>query len=138
MPSPSTWPAILILLVLSGTSETSYRRITTKDKIKKFYAEGGKNHLGKRVHIHIESSVLKKKAKRTRIPGGRIVLIFENRSVPIMINPRNLYYKTLKRKKKVTGLLCIKAAVIRPDWDLKGRCFLYVHKIKNHGGKLVK
>ena len=56
--------------------------------------------------------------------------------MPVLINPRNVYFKRLKRKKDVKGLLCIKGYVYRPEWDLKGRCFLRVKVIKTYGGKL--
>lgn len=128
---------ILACLFILGSSSPTYHSILSKKRIKEFYSSGGKSHLNKRVHIHINSSVLKKKAKRVRLPGGKAALRFDNKSVPILINPWNRYYKRLLRKKEVKGLLCIKGYVYRPDWDLKGRCFLRVHAIKTYGGKLT-
>jgi len=126
----------LISLPPVDAAQASSRSILSKKELKEFYATGGKNHAGKKVHIHLSASLLKKKGKTVRLPGGRIALVFENKSVPVLINPRNIYYKRLKRKKDVKGLLCIKGYVYRPDWDLKGRCFLRVEAIKTYGGKL--
>jgi hypothetical protein len=133
--------SMLVLVILpAGPLEagTTGRSILSKKKLEEFYAAGGRNHAGKKVHIHLSASLLKKKGKTLRLPGGKIALVFENRSVPVLVNPRNVYFKRLKRKKDVTGLLCIKGRVIRPAWDLKGRCFLWVDVIKTYGGKLDK
>ena len=81
---------------------------------------------------------MKKKGKKIRLPDGKTAIQLENKSVPILVNPWNAYYKRLKRKKDVKGLLCIKGSVFRPDWDLKGRCFLRVRVIKTFGGKLTR
>jgi len=125
-----------LALVLTGGSETGNRTILGKKSLKEFYASAGKKHVGKRIHIHLPSAVLKKKPKRVRLRGGKAALQFENKTVPLLVNPCNIYFKRLMRKKKVTGLLCIKGYVYQPDWDLKGRCFLRVQSIKTYGGKL--
>jgi|GEM_PF-2416479 len=138
--------AALLLLFLAvaftgASSESSHRSILSPKRIQEFYASGGRRYIDKKVHIHLSSAILKKKSKRIRLPGGKIALLFENKSVPILINPCNNYYKRLRRKlkskKKVAGLVCIKGYVFRPDWDVKGRCFLRVKKIKTYGGKLT-
>lgn len=128
---------ILLAFVLLGGSEISTRSILNKKSLKEFYTTGGKKHVGKRIHIHLPSTILKKKAKRVRLRGGKAALQFENKSVPLLVNPRNIYFKRLMRKKKFDGLLCIKGYVYRPDWDLKGRCFLRVQSIKTYGGELA-
>ncbi len=128
---------LLLAFVFLGGSEISTRSILNKKSLKEFYATGGKKYIGKRIHIHLPATILKKKAKRVRLRGGKAALQFENKSVPLLVNPRNIYFKRLMRKKKVDGLLCIKGYVYRPDWDLKGRSFLRVHSIKTYGGKLT-
>jgi len=126
----------LLLAAAGPAAGTSGRSILSKKKLEEFFATGGRAYEGRKVHIHLSASLLKKKGKTVRLSGGRIALVFENKSVPVLINPRNIYFRRLKRKKDVTGLLCIKGHVYRPDWDLKGRCFLWVDVIKTYGGKL--
>ena len=128
---------VLLVLALIPPSATN-RSILSEKKLKEFYATGGKGYVNCNVHIHLDASILRKKPKNTRLPGGRILLQYKNGSIPILVNPRNVYYRRLKTKKKITGLLCIKGYVYRPEWDLKGRCFLRVKVIKTYGGKLKK
>jgi hypothetical protein len=131
-------PSLVILVLALIPPPTTSKSILSEKKLKEFYATGGKACVNCNVHIHLDASILGKKPKNTRLPGGQILLEYRNRSVPILVNARNVYYRRLKMKKKVTGLLCLKGYVYRPKWDLKGRCFLRVKVIKTYGGRLTK
>jgi hypothetical protein len=126
--------------------ELGYRRITMKDRIKKFYHSCGKTHLDKKVHILIPAAVFRKDPQVIRRPGGVLWKVYENKTVPVIVSPANLYLKRLdkafqkekKRKKKKIATVSVLGKVIQPTWDLKGRCFIMVHKIKTYGGALKK
>lgn len=122
--------------------ELSYRRITMKDKLRKFYQTGGKSYYGKRVHILVSADVFRREHKIVQDPKGRPLYLFKNKTVPILVRPSNLYYKRLLRKlawqKKKIQTVSVFAKLIRPSWDLKGRNHLFVYKLKTYGGGLKK
>ena len=132
--------------------ELGYRRIFMKDRVAAFYREGGRSYLDKRVHLLVPADRFRNAGRMIRRPKGVIWIRHVNRNIPLLLDPRNLYYKRLmktlereaKRKaKKMKGVkrldqVAIYARVIRPDWDLKGRCHLFVEKIKTCGGALRK
>jgi hypothetical protein len=135
---------VLLLACPASPQELGYRRITMKDRLKKFYRAGGRTHLGKKIHIYIDAKVFRKKPEVLIRPKGRVWHVFENRSVPVLVSPRNLYYKrfqrkmSLKKKKQKTKTVSVLGKVIQPSWDLKGRCYILVHQMKTYGGALKK
>jgi len=140
------WIVLLILGLMLGvpaeTQELGYRRVTMKDRLKEFYRTGGRSHLGKKVHILIPASVFRKEPKKVRRPGGTILHVFSNRSVPLIVSMKNIYFKRLKRKMAKKGkriqTVSVFGKVFQPTWDMKGRCHLQVHKMKSYNGKLMK
>jgi len=129
---------LAVLLVAPGLAAAAPRSLLTSRRIKEFYAAGGKPWVGKKIHIHIEASVFGKRPKKIRLPGGKVMLCYTKESVPLLVSPQNVYFRRLKRKKKISGLVCIKGSVIRPPWDLEGRCFIRVAVVKTYGGRLWK
>lgn len=141
--------ALTILILFAALSdlpiegqEISYRRITMKNKLKKFYQDGGRKYYGKLVHIYIPAGVFKKEPKIMKGKRGNLLLCFKNKSVPIIVSPKNLYYKRLMRKlgRKNNRIetISVYGKIIRPSWDVKGRCHLKVFKLKTFGGTLKK
>lgn len=142
---------LMICLFLSPPSsdkELSYRRITMEERIKEFYKTRGKKYKDKNIHILIPAAVLKQKPKIIRRPGLVYWFLYENQTVPLFINPKNIYLKRLnnrfKKEKKRKTLkhkvqwVSLFGRVFQPSWDIKGRCLISVHKIKTYGGKLKK
>ena len=111
-----------------------------KERLKLFYRTGGKTYYNKKVHILIPAEVFRKKPDVIRRPGRIIWHRFSNRSVPVLVNPDNLYLKRLLKNlaesRKKIKTMSVFARVIRPSWDIKGRCHLLVHKMKTYGGAL--
>ena len=146
----STCSTLIFLLTLlamgfpAAGQELGYRRITMKERLKAFYLAGGKTYLGKKVHIYIPAAVFKKKPKVITLPNGQIWHRYDNRSVPVLVSPINQYYKRLqtdlasKKKRAKIKTVSLYARVVRPAWDVKGRCHLLLHKTKTYGGALKK
>jgi hypothetical protein len=140
------WLFLLILLpglgLESPGQELTYRRITMKEKLKKFYRTGGKAYHGKRVHILLSAEVFRRKHKVIVPKKGAILHCFPNQTVPVLVSPGNLYLKRLKRKlawqKNKIKIVSAFGKIVRPSWDLKGRYHLYIYKIKTYGGTLKK
>lgn len=129
------------------SDELGYRRITMKDKRKAFYRTGGKEHLGYKVHLLVPAAVFKKKPKEILRPDGKIWHRYENQTVPVLVSPKNLYYKRLKKalakskkkkSKKPIQTISLFGRVIAPTWDVKGRCHILYYKSKTYGGALKK
>ncbi|MHC4945183.1 MAG: hypothetical protein ACYTG7_19375 [Planctomycetota bacterium] len=140
------WLVSFIVLLCLGLEspgqELTYRRITMKEKLKKFYKTGGKAYHGKRVHILLSAEVFRRPHKVIVPKKGAILHCFPNKTVPVLISPKNLYLKRLKRKlawqKDKIKIVSVFGKIVRPDWDLKGRYHLYIYKIKTYGGALKK
>jgi hypothetical protein len=130
---------LLFMAPSAAPQEVSYRRITMKERVKAFYRTGGKAYLGKKVHILVPARVFKKHSVVLGRNRKRI-LRFENRSVPLLVQPANPYYKRMKRemKKKRIETVSVFGKIIRPSWDPKGKCHLLITKVKTCNGALRK
>ncbi|MFH2000432.1 MAG: hypothetical protein ABIK28_12170 [Planctomycetota bacterium] len=113
-----------------------------KDKLKKFYQDGGKEYYGKLIHIYIPAEVFMKDPEIIKGKKGNVLLLFKNKSVPILVSPANLYYKRIKRKLARKNhrikTVSVYGKIIRPTWDTNGKCHLQVFKMKTFGGSLMK
>jgi len=122
--------------------EVSYRRITMKEKLKKFYCSGGRAYLGKYVHLLVPADRFRKEPQEVKGEEGERLLVFANQSVPLLVNPANLYHRRLMKKldwqKKRIHTVSVFGKVVRPSFDVKGRCHIRVHKVKTYGGSLRK
>jgi len=128
--------------------ELGYRRITMQKRIDEFYKTCGKNFLNKNVHILIPASVFRKKPYIVRRPNLVYWYRYENRSVPIICNPKNIYLKRLnstfdkekkrKRNNRKVQTVSVFGSVYQPTWDIKGRSYIMLHKMKTYGGALKK
>ena len=132
-------------LPFGKTDETGYRRITMRKRLDAFYREGGRSYLGKKVHLLVLASVFRRAPTNVTLPDGRVWFVFSNRTVPVLVSPKNLYFLRLRRKleqaertHRSIRTVSLFARVIRPSWDLKGRCHLLLYKVKCHGGKLKR
>lgn len=121
----------------------TYRRITMASRLRAFYREGGRAYLGQRVHLLVPGAVFEGKPIRVTRPDGRSWYDFPNRTVPILVSPRNLYYRRLRRllsaarrRHRPIRTVSLFGRVIRPSWDLKGRCHILFEKAKTYGGAL--
>jgi hypothetical protein len=137
----------LMLAFPSPSDECGYRRITMKERLKNFYRTGGKEYLNKKVHIHIPAAVFRKKPTVIVRPDGKIWHLYANQSVPVLVSPRNSYYKRLqkalaeskkKKTKKKIQTVSLFGQVVAPTWDVKGRCQILFFKMKTYGGALTK
>jgi len=63
------WIGLFCLFLCFGgfpsapAQEISYRRITMKEKLKKFYQTGGRAYLDKRVHLLVSAEVFRQEPK---------------------------------------------------------------------------
>ena len=137
--------AAIVLLLLAAprpaAQEVSYHRITMEERVKAFYRTGGREYLGRRVHILVPARAFRK----PEVVLGRNrkrFLRFENRSVPLLVRPANPYYKRmvrrLKAKKERIETVSVFGKIIRPSWDPRGKCHLLITKVKTYGGALRK
>ena len=124
---------ILILLSVLPTAlpGESYLSLKKKEDETAFYRCGGRSHRNRRVHLHVPASVIRKKPQkiRTSRSGGR-VLLFANRSVPLVIRPKNIYFRKILQRAKSSDQICVKGTVGAEPLAGPGRHAIFVKTLK--------
>lgn len=118
------------LLLPESPAGVSYRRLKG-DKETAFYQSGGRTHRNQRVHLHVQAQRLLGKPEKI-IPlrrGGRL-LRFKNRSVPLLLSPRNIYFRKILQRAKPGSTLCVKGTVRAAPMASPGDLALYVKVVK--------
>jgi hypothetical protein len=125
--------AVLVLAV-GGDDLARSTRVIQPEVRRAFYRSGGRYLLGKKVHLHVESSVLRKRplVLQTRTEGE--LLAFENRSVPVVVFSLNPYWKQVQRHLTDAKEICLKGVLQIPPWDERRRIHLMATRIKRAPG----
>lgn len=129
--------SLLLGLALMGGSPSavSYVRVLTPEARADFYRTGGASYRGARVHLHVEGKLLHKKRGEYRTRDGAVYHRYENRTVPLIVAPRNRLYLEILRRLDEAKVVCIKGRVVELD-DHPGRYALRVDQMHRHPGKL--
>jgi len=117
----------------------SWRRLARKTRIvipevrAAFYRSGGRFLVGRKVYLQVEAAVVRREPSRKPSPQGS-VLIFENRSVPLVIPVRNRYWQQVSRHLDGARAFSVRGILRVPKADPRGRVHLYVQSIKRTPG----
>jgi len=124
-------PILLLALAAPAHGEVSYRSLTRPKDEAAFYKCGGRSHRGKRVHLHVPAGRLRGKPKRIvhGARGGRL-LLFENRSVPLVVSPGNVYFRKILQRTGPGDRICVKGTVQTEPLGGKGRHAIFIHTLK--------
>jgi hypothetical protein len=126
--------AWLLLVPLATPSGVSYRSLTAPEEAREFFATGGRAWRFERVHIHLPASVLHAEPMKV-VPtknGGKC-LLYRNRSVPLVVDPGNVYVRKIRQRTAHGDTICVKGTVNREPLGGKDRYALFVHTVKKHG-----
>ena len=109
-------------------------RIVLPEVRRAFYRSGGKYLIGKKVYLRVEASVLRREARRVGRAGGGRYLIFENRTVPLVIRERGPYWRQVSRHLDGASWFSVRGRLRVPKHDPRGRVHLYVESVKRTPG----
>lgn len=136
------WASLLLVLVtvlpegLLGGRSLSYRNLTHEETSREFYRSAAQDYEGKRVHVHVPAHRILGVPKRTA-PGraGGTLYVFENQSVPLVVDPRSVYYRKIVERVRKGERVCVKGEVKKEPKGGKDRLALWVHSVKRaHDG----
>ncbi len=133
--------ALLLLVLFVSLSApagagVSYRSLTREKEAAEFYRSGGRAFLNQRVHLHVPASCFHKKPSRT-VPskGGGHYHVYENRTVPLIVSPRNIYLRKIVQRAGQGDLVCVKGIVRSEPLSGKGRFAVFVTTLKKAPAK---
>ncbi|MFH0946119.1 MAG: hypothetical protein V2A76_13045 [Planctomycetota bacterium] len=128
-------PILCVLILLSvlptALPGESYRSLTKKEDETAFYRSGGRSHQNRRVHLHVPARTIHGKPQKilTSRTGGR-VLLFANRSVPLVIHPQNIYFRKILQRTSGSDQICVKGTVGAEPMGGPGRYAIFVQTLK--------
>ncbi|MBI4880140.1 MAG: hypothetical protein HY812_10855 [Planctomycetes bacterium] len=132
-------PLLLALLALHSApaaAGVSYRSVTSEKDAAAFYRSGGRSFLNQRVHLHVPASCFHKKPARiVQSKGGGQYHVFENRSVPLIVSPRNVYFRKILQRSGKGDTVCVKGIVRNEPLSGKGRFAVFVTTLKKAPAK---
>jgi len=116
---------------VTATSSVSYLNLTDKRDAREFFASGGKTHRFDRVHLHLSASVVHARPMKViRNRRGHKRYLFRNRSVPLVVQPGNVYVRKIRQRTRPGDSICVKGTVNREPQGGKDRYALFVHSVK--------
>lgn len=124
---------ILTLLLFPGlqaAADVSYRSLTTRKKANAFYADGGRKFRNRRIHIHAPASTVLAKGEVIHTRTGTRLLRFQNRNVPLLVRPRNVYLRKVRQRTSRDDRVCLKGTVRECPLQGAGQSVLFVHTLK--------
>ncbi|MBM4016357.1 MAG: hypothetical protein FJ293_15515 [Planctomycetes bacterium] len=104
-------------------------RVVTPDERRAFYRGGGKEQLGRTVHLHVESEVLRKEPYAFTDRAGAEWVRFENRDVPLLIPAKSPYWLQVRRHRAGAKEFCLRGVVRLLPGDERQRASVQVTKI---------
>ena len=123
------------LLALSGDAALARTtRIVQPEVRRAFYRTGGRLLVGRQVHLHVRSSVFRRVARSLPTRRSGELLVFDNRSVPLVVHSRDPYWRQASKVKEDAAEMCLKGKLEVPEWDPRRRVHLLVRRIKRAPG----
>lgn len=135
-----SWLFLLILALLGpwrgdAVREASYgARIVLPEERREFYRDGGRSMVGRVVHLHVERTVFARPPRRLPTSRKGEYLVFENRTVPLVVYSRNTSWVQVSRHLNDAGEFCLRGVLRIPDHDPRRRVHLVVEKIRRAPG----
>lgn len=111
-------------------ADVSYRSLTAKKKADAFYADGGRRYRNRRVHIHVPAARLLGTGEKVSRPRGGSVLLFAHRTVPVVVNPKSVYFRKMRQRARRGGNVCVKGCVRSDPRGGSGRLAIWVDTLK--------
>jgi hypothetical protein len=137
----SSVPRIAIALFVLGASgaaaedvKSRTTRVVDPAVRLAFYRSGGRHLLGRKIHLHVESAVLLRDPRVVPSKHDGDFLVFENRTVPIVVETRNRYWKQVARHLEDAAEFCLRGTLHVPETDPHRRAHLFVKSIKRAPG----
>lgn len=112
-------------------------RIVPPEVRRAFYRSGGRRLVGQRVYLHLEASVLRRPPKVVAAPGRTPVLVFENRSVPVVVLSESPYWKKVHDQLEFSAWYAVRGRLRIPEDDPRQRVHLFVESLKPLPGGAV-
>ena len=125
---------LLAFAVLGAGDGGSGLRIVSPEDRRTFYRTRGREVLGRKIHLHVEAEVLRKKPRVFRGNDGRDWYEFANRSVPLVVDPKSPHWLQASRHLKDAGEFCLHGVVRKPKDDERGLARLHVATIQRAPG----
>lgn len=131
---------VLLAAVLGGESASgmaaggkslSYRNLSRDDLAREFYREAASGWEGKLVHLHVPAKrVLGTPTRIVPNPRGGKLYVFENQSVPLVVDSGSIYYRKILDRVTLTERVCVKGVVKKEPAGGKDRLALWIHTLK--------
>jgi len=127
-------PLLLAAAATAGGDDSPGNRIVSPEDRRTFYRTGGRELVGRRIHLHVEAEILRRKPRVFRGSDGRDWYEFENRTVPLVVDPRSPHWVQVRRHLDGAKEFCLHGVVrLRKD-DERGRACLHVDTVKRAPG----
>ena len=124
----------LALLVALGPPPGNRTRLVRPAERQAFYRSGGRQLIGKKIHLHVEATILRRQPRRFDSVRGGDLLVFENRSVPLVIWSRSGNWLQARRHLHDAREFCLRGVLRVPASDPRSRVHLYVTSVKRAPG----
>lgn len=122
---------LVLLAAIPGGKALSYRSLTREDAARDFYREAGSGWKGKLVHVHVPAKrILGSPSRLVPKRGGGHLHVYENQSVPLVVDPDSIYFKKIRDRVIAGDRVCVKGEVKPEPTGGKNRLALWVHKLK--------
>ena len=129
------WWIVGLLALAPGDGDLARSTRIVQPQVRRaFYRSGGRLLIGHKVHLHVSSAVFRKQPRSLPTRRAGHLLVFENRSVPLVIHSRDPYWRQAERTHTEAAEMCLKGRLQVPTWDERGRVHLLVTRIKRAPG----
>jgi hypothetical protein len=125
------WIAIawFLLVATVGVAPPTEVRVVSSEERRTFYRSGGKEQLGRTVHLHVEGEVLRREPHEFTDRAGADWVRFENRDVPLLIPAKSPYWLQVRRHRSGAQEFCLHGRVRLLPGDERQRAAIEVTKI---------
>ena len=134
------WLCLLLSVcpsVTTGGDDSLARtsRVVRPEVRRAFYRSGGRHLIGRKIHLHVEARVLRRKPELRPAPrNGGDYLVFRNRTVPVVIHSKNPFWRQVRRHLNDADEFCLRGTLRIPEEDLRRRAHLFVTRVKRAPG----
>jgi len=132
MPPALLLPLLLLLPAAPRRGDDDLARSTRiiQPEVRRaFYRSGGRKLIGRKVHLHLEGDVLRRPPTVLPTNSKEVYLVFENRTVPVVIHSGSPYWRQASRHLDRTREWCIKGVLKVPEHDPRRRVHLVVTRL---------
>lgn len=118
-----------LLATAHALAPGSEARVVSPEERRAFYRTGGKEFVGRTVHLHVEAEIVRKEPSEFTDRAGGEWVRFENRDVPLLIPARSPYWLQVKRHREGAKEFCVHGRVRLLPGDERERAGIEVTKL---------